>query len=235
MNRLRLDTPYGKFLRSSAWRKTRKRVLDRNQGLCVICKKSAEEIHHHDYLDEIVEGTRDDLLVSLCEDCHRRIEFDGREKRVDLNEKKEVFDELKAIHERLRRDGVHVIWSKTLHRKKPVYQLTFRENYWQANFVTIYSLAHVLLWAMRREYNLHNTAGYMSKIDKEGAKLTFKENKRIAALVKIESDTCFVYLKSLDISIPWEAFDDLLNKPFNKSRGEKLIQYEITELNPTSR
>ncbi|PXA02831.1 hypothetical protein DDZ13_15090 [Coraliomargarita sinensis] len=182
-----------------------------------------------------MEGTRDDLLVSLFKDCHRRIEFNGKEKRSDLIEKREVFNELKAIHEKLRRDGVSVVWSKSLHRKKPVYKLTFRENYWQGYFVTIHSLTHVLLWAMRREYNLHNTSGYMSKLDKEGAKLTFKETKRIAALVKIERETCYVYLKSLDISIPWDAFDKLLNKPFNKSRGKKLIQYAITELNPTSR
>ncbi len=75
--------PYAeKFYASNAWKQCRKYIWQRDQGLCVDCKKRgkvtpAEEVHH---INEITpENITDpnitlnpDNLVSLCRECHRR-------------------------------------------------------------------------------------------------------------------------------------------------------------------
>lgn len=222
---------YRKFLSSYAWRKTRERIIKRDNGECVICQREAEEVHHHEYLPEIMEGIRDDLLVSLCKGCHHRIEFDGKTKRIDLKEKRKVFDSLQDIHRQLREKGVDVVWSMNLVRKKPVYEFRFPNNYWKNNFVCIDSVAWSLLTGIRIAHDLHMTRGTVSRLREKGIKLTYKKTKRLAAVVKVEDETCFVYQKNSDIFMPWNKFDELLNKPRKNRSRYRRITYKFKELN----
>lgn len=63
---------YDDYLRSPEWRTLRQRVIDRDGGECVICgSRNNLRVHHISYekgMDE--EG---DNLVTLCEDCHKKV------------------------------------------------------------------------------------------------------------------------------------------------------------------
>lgn len=63
------------FYLSSAWRKTRRAILERDLGLCVRCGRPGDIVHHKIYLTP--ENINDpdislsaDNLETLCRECH---------------------------------------------------------------------------------------------------------------------------------------------------------------------
>jgi hypothetical protein len=66
------------YLRSPLWRDTiRPRILQRDQNRCRHCGSETNiEVHHRAYTSSVMKGQDDDLLISLCANCHRRVEFD---------------------------------------------------------------------------------------------------------------------------------------------------------------
>ena len=71
---------YGEYLQSIEWKIIRNRILNRDQHKCQAykCTARAEVIHHRDYSDQVMLGNKDDQLVSLCAECHRRAHANAR-------------------------------------------------------------------------------------------------------------------------------------------------------------
>ncbi len=74
-------TSYPEYLKSSDWAKIRGEILE-NSPKCFLCDRDATQVHHLDYSPRTLLGLCRQLLVSLCNACHERIEFDGKEKRT---------------------------------------------------------------------------------------------------------------------------------------------------------
>lgn len=75
---------YQIYLTSALWRVIRRRVLKRDYSTCVMCREVANTVHHRSYDQDVLDGNRDEDLISLCRPCHKRIEFtmNRRNKRV---------------------------------------------------------------------------------------------------------------------------------------------------------
>jgi len=79
-----LDTPahgtYGALLFRSEWKIKREEILRRDSKSCVICNSADSlQIHHRQYHFVVARNEfklpweySDNLLITLCESCHRR-------------------------------------------------------------------------------------------------------------------------------------------------------------------
>jgi len=90
---------YNKFMRnkttqtfydSTEWKKTRKVVLSRDLGVCVVCK-SKGVISYADIVHHIVELKEDNTksldtnnLISLCISCHNRIHSQYKANKTNI-------------------------------------------------------------------------------------------------------------------------------------------------------
>lgn len=78
---------YSEKLRDPRWQRKRLEVMQRDGWLCRNCR-SAEKtltVHHFLYSGDPWE-TQDDLLITLCEDCHlERQELDSDSKLMMAN------------------------------------------------------------------------------------------------------------------------------------------------------
>jgi len=68
---------YSKYLRSKKWKRTRKKVLERADGMCEYCGKApAVHVHHVKYPAGHRRGEfkreNYDYLVALCAGCHMK-------------------------------------------------------------------------------------------------------------------------------------------------------------------
>jgi len=68
---------YSEKLKDPRWQKKRLKILERDEFSCRICgnKKSTLHIHHISYNENPWE-TNDKLLITLCEDCHKKEEIE---------------------------------------------------------------------------------------------------------------------------------------------------------------
>ena len=78
------DTPahgsYGASLFHPLWQLKREAILKRDAHRCVICKRHMElQVHHRQYHFVVKDNQfkmpwdyNDELLISLCESCHKR-------------------------------------------------------------------------------------------------------------------------------------------------------------------
>ena len=66
---------YSSYLGSKAWLAIRCSVMTRDGALCVLCGKPGECVHHGDYERATMSGDCLDGLHTLCDGCHRLIEF----------------------------------------------------------------------------------------------------------------------------------------------------------------
>jgi hypothetical protein len=76
------------YLKSDLWKEIRRRVMDRDGRRCVRCRASADTVHHKSYSQEVLDGQNDSEMISLCNRCHRFIEFKSGQK-VTLQEANE--------------------------------------------------------------------------------------------------------------------------------------------------
>lgn len=81
---------YECYLRGSLWKGIRRAVLERDGGACRLCPRRAAQVHHLSYRMAVLTGAHLNDLVSLCDPCHRGIEFCGKRKR-SFRESKAVF------------------------------------------------------------------------------------------------------------------------------------------------
>jgi 5-methylcytosine-specific restriction endonuclease McrA len=66
---------YQAYLNSDLWNGIRNAIMDRDSRTCGICRQTANHVHHFSYTRPVLLGLELDQLVSLCAQCHRRLEF----------------------------------------------------------------------------------------------------------------------------------------------------------------
>ncbi|MBX2850877.1 MAG: hypothetical protein KTR15_03925 [Phycisphaeraceae bacterium] len=77
-----LTQEYDEYLKSSLWKKIRRRILKRDAETCMRCGGPGKQVHHRDYTLDVMAGENDDLLATVCDGCHNIITFaDDGEKR----------------------------------------------------------------------------------------------------------------------------------------------------------
>ena len=65
------------YLKSPTWKKTIKpRILKRDGRICRSCGNSGDVVHHRSYDRDVLEGSNDEMLVTVCKWCHDIIHFD---------------------------------------------------------------------------------------------------------------------------------------------------------------
>lgn len=83
LNHLGYDT-YQAYLLSPLWSSIRASILERDAFKCRLCGAGATQVHHRSYSERILTGERlDDSLLSLCAECHIRLEFQKDGKKRD--------------------------------------------------------------------------------------------------------------------------------------------------------
>ena len=71
---------YKEYLKSDIWKKLREEILKRDNYKCVICGEKAINVHHKNYHYKVLIGIKKEYLVPLCRNCHKKIEFEGKQK-----------------------------------------------------------------------------------------------------------------------------------------------------------
>ncbi len=90
---------YADYLQSPVWFIIRNIVLYRDNFTLTVCRAPATEVHHISYEIDVLYGKELDPIVSVCERCHRRIEFDDSGVKIyDLAEKKRLYEALRATN-----------------------------------------------------------------------------------------------------------------------------------------
>lgn len=72
---------YREYLKSDDWAELRGRIL-RQHPTCCRCDDPATQVHHFSYHAAVILGRCNDLLLPICEPCHKSVEFDGDRKRT---------------------------------------------------------------------------------------------------------------------------------------------------------
>lgn len=81
---------YENYLRSPRWKAIRERVLKRDSRQCRLCGSPTIIAHHHSYDEPTLLGYSIERIFSLCNACHKSVEFDCENKRT-LAEVQAVF------------------------------------------------------------------------------------------------------------------------------------------------
>lgn len=124
---------YDAYLRSNLWKKIRDWVLERDDFSCAVCahkrvNASLQEfdVHHRDYATTTLEGCNDGQLVTVCRQCHKKIEFlPNGEKRISLSKKEAEFQRLIALHQTVVSDGMAVQVTKTARKGGATYHVAY--------------------------------------------------------------------------------------------------------------
>src|SRR5687768_17181313 len=66
---------YKEYLSSPLWQKIRTAVLKRDLNICQCCGGQATEVHHKRYTKTVLTGKNLARLNSICNTCHKNIEF----------------------------------------------------------------------------------------------------------------------------------------------------------------
>lgn len=100
---VRLGYPsYEAYLFSELWRQIRLRVLERDGWKCCACGEFARQVHHRDYSRATLLGKKLSALVTICYECHRKIEFkNGR--KCSPHEANQVLASLRRPHRKRRK------------------------------------------------------------------------------------------------------------------------------------
>ncbi len=101
---------YHEYLKSDDWRVLRNERLQA-EPCCCMCSKPATQVHHFSYEEEVLLGLIQELLFSVCEDCHHLIEFDGLEKRT-LRAAQQNLIAFFAIHDQPMADRIQEAFRK---------------------------------------------------------------------------------------------------------------------------
>src|SRR5258706_3141166 len=207
---------YWKYLSSSEWRKIRKRILARDGGVCVVCETTAKEVHHHDYDEATMRGENDDSLVSLCEACHRSIEFStSGEKRTSSREKRTIFEDRKIAYLALKKRGIDLVCSENIQRKRKIIEVSFRDRYWGEYFVEMTSILWPLICSFRKRYRLHlSRRTSLKKLYRaDGIPLLELPSRKQRVLFRIiGKDTAQVSFRDGEYDMPWKEWQDFLKR-----------------------
>lgn len=97
---------YGPYLASKKWRAISTEVKQAAGNKCACCPNEAKNVHHRCYRPRVMSGDDRSLLVALCRDCHRTVDFDENKKVRSNREKERVLGEMfKRESKRLRAEA----------------------------------------------------------------------------------------------------------------------------------
>lgn len=85
---------YADYLTSVLWAEIREAVLDRDNRQCRICDRKARAVHHIDYSEATMIGDSLESLVSVCHNCHKKIEFNEEGKKHTLFQARKMYHRL---------------------------------------------------------------------------------------------------------------------------------------------
>lgn len=87
---------YAEYLATELWIGIRAAVFKRDEHRCKLCGKDANVIHHVNYEETTLLGVTLDGMVSVCHDCHKKVEFDSKNKKRTLVQAIMVYQALLA-------------------------------------------------------------------------------------------------------------------------------------------
>jgi hypothetical protein len=96
---------YNDYLSSDLWREIRDKKLKECPS-CECCGKVADQVHHYSYCYSVMIGQLTSHLLSVCDECHHRIEFDGPTKRNLKAAQKELIAILHSLGQSSRAMGL---------------------------------------------------------------------------------------------------------------------------------
>lgn len=203
------EMDYSNYLRSRLWEKIRLWVLDRDKHTCQVClsrKKSSLskfDVHHRNYDLPALEGRNCNALVTLCRQCHKKIEYheDG-ERRSNLRLKEEEYQRLLLLHARIVSEGLPVSINAKESKNAFSYQVKFDGP---EEFTEFYSLGSLMYgfvlgfyFEHKEKYKIPLPFGSDKMYQKSGAKirdaLTGKTRVRVTcsveqtAIIRISKD-----------------------------------------------
>jgi hypothetical protein len=75
---------YQEYLDSELWSIIRKNILSRDAHFCrgKLCNSRSTLVHHLSYNKPTLLGEAPFALITLCKDCHRKVEWNGSTKRT---------------------------------------------------------------------------------------------------------------------------------------------------------
>jgi hypothetical protein len=85
---------YQDYLESKCWRAISDAVKKEAGYKCACCPKKATDVHHRCYRPRVLSGEDTSLLIALCRDCHKKVDFDERGKVRDAASKERTLSEL---------------------------------------------------------------------------------------------------------------------------------------------
>ena len=68
---------HAEYLPSKLWAKIKRRILKRDQKVCLSCGGKGIVVHHKSYAPEVLGGEADEMLATVCEPCHHNIHFNA--------------------------------------------------------------------------------------------------------------------------------------------------------------
>ncbi len=68
------------YLTSRLWKSLRGIVLADAKRQCLVCRRSANTVHHTSYDDDVMRGLDLRYLWPVCDGCHHTVEFNGGRK-----------------------------------------------------------------------------------------------------------------------------------------------------------
>jgi hypothetical protein len=81
---------YADYRESDLWKGIRRRVYKFRGRNCVLCGDKSKAIHHHSYAESVLRGEDIQPMYPMCDQCHKKIEYDGKRKR-DMADVQEYF------------------------------------------------------------------------------------------------------------------------------------------------
>jgi hypothetical protein len=122
---------YELYWSSPFWKKIRRKVLKRDQRVCLVCEGKANQVHHRSYTLAVLNGDDDSQLVTVCAGCHAVIHRDdsGRERPIEkwdaiLYSKNFNTDFLPSDAEL--NHGLPVNWKRMSARKRIAWKATYQ-------------------------------------------------------------------------------------------------------------
>ena len=85
---------YQHYLSSSLWKSIREEVLQEHPD-CFGCGEAANQIHHTRYSARVLKGEERRSLKTVCSSCHRKAEYEGKNKIKNLGHVNERLREIR--------------------------------------------------------------------------------------------------------------------------------------------
>jgi hypothetical protein len=86
---------YKEYLAGKVWSEIRIRQI-KKQSWCTGCGRKACQVHHLRYDKATLSGKSSRFIVSICDKCHRQIEFDEYNNKLSLRKANErLLDKLR--------------------------------------------------------------------------------------------------------------------------------------------